>query len=231
MKEKNEWLLHKGRKRLNFQDEENIVEDCNKVSKFQGNNVGAIVMNCNPFTLGHRYLVEQALQHVDELYLFVVEENRSFFSFEHRFKMVKAGVADLKNVEIIPSGKFILSHQTFHNYFEKEYLQKVEIDASKDLFIFAEYIAKELNIKIRFVGEEPFDTVTRQYNAQMKKILGDAGIDVLEIPRKKIGSMAISASRVRQCITKQNWQEVSQLVPETTMKYLHDDLNILKKRK
>ena len=34
---------------------------------------GSIVMNCNPFTLGHRYLIEYAAKNVDNLYIFVVE--------------------------------------------------------------------------------------------------------------------------------------------------------------
>ena len=34
--------------------------------------VGAIVMNCNPFTMGHRYLIETAASQVDRLYVFVL---------------------------------------------------------------------------------------------------------------------------------------------------------------
>ncbi len=41
--------------------------------------IGGIVMNCNPFTLGHKYLVEYAAREMDYLYLFVVEEDLSFF--------------------------------------------------------------------------------------------------------------------------------------------------------
>lgn len=53
--------------------------------------IGSIVMNCNPFTLGHRYLVEEASRQSDLLYIFVVEEDKSDFPFEDRFNMVKAG--------------------------------------------------------------------------------------------------------------------------------------------
>ncbi|EFA28598.1 ABC transporter, ATP-binding protein, partial [Haemophilus influenzae HK1212] len=38
---------------------------------------GSIVMNANPFTLGHRYLIEQALQQCDHLHLFIVGEDAS----------------------------------------------------------------------------------------------------------------------------------------------------------
>lgn len=92
--------------------------------------------------------------------MFVVEEDASEFSFEERFEMVKSGTMDLKNVAVVSSGKFILSKESFRNYFEKEKMQGVVVDASKDLNIFARYIAERLNISKRFVGEEPFDTVT-----------------------------------------------------------------------
>ncbi len=36
---------------------------------------GAIVMNANPFTKGHRHLIEYALTKVDELIVFVVQED------------------------------------------------------------------------------------------------------------------------------------------------------------
>lgn len=88
-----------------------------------------------------------------------MEEDASEFSFEERFEMVKSGTMDLKNVAVVPSGKFILSKESFRNYFEKEKIQGV-VDASKDLNFFARYIAERLNISKRFVGEEPFDTVT-----------------------------------------------------------------------
>ena len=41
----------------------------------------AIVMNANPFTLGHRYLVEQAAREASTLYVIAVREDRSAFSY------------------------------------------------------------------------------------------------------------------------------------------------------
>lgn len=54
--------------------------------------VGSIVMNCNPFTLGHRYLIEYASKYVDYLYIFVVEEDKSFFPFSDRIDLIKKGL-------------------------------------------------------------------------------------------------------------------------------------------
>lgn len=129
-------------------------------------------MNSNPFTEGHRYLVEYALAYVSRLYIFVVEEDKSFFSFKDRFEMVKRGVEDLENVFVIRSGNMIISANTFPVYFRKEAIKKYEERAlaNVDLRVFAQYIAPVVNIRYRFVGEEPFDLVTKEYNRKMKGI-------------------------------------------------------------
>ena len=101
--------------------------------------IGAIVMNCNPFTLGHRYLVEYAAERVLKLYVFVVEEDKSEFPFADRIELVKQGVKDLPNVEVLPSGKFIISQQTFSGYFSKVDLQDVVVDSSEDVEIFGRH--------------------------------------------------------------------------------------------
>lgn len=144
--------------------------------------------------------------------------------------MVQAAIADLKKVIAVPSGRFILSRESFRSYFEKEQLQGVTVDASKDLYIFVEYIAKNLGIQKRFVGEEPFDTVTRQYNLQMKKILEDAGIEVIEIPRKLAGNVIISASKVRKCLADGDEDIIKELVPQSTLEYLRHHVDYNKKK-
>jgi [citrate (pro-3S)-lyase] ligase len=184
------------------------------------NKIGAIVMNCNPFTKGHRYLIEEAKKQVDYLFIFVVEENKSFFSFEERFEMVEIGVEDIKNVIVLPSGKFILSFQTLPTYFDKEEHNEVQVDAVNDLEIFARYVAKELNIKVRFVGEEPIDMVTKQYNQQMFQTLEEFDIEVIEIPRKQVLGCVISASNVRAALKNKNEVVLEQMLPNTTRKYL-----------
>ena len=131
--------------------------------------VGALVMNCNPFTLGHQYLVEYAAAKVVKLYLFVVEEDKSEFPFADRIDLVREGVKNFSNVEVLPSGKFIISQTTFSGYFSKAELQDVQVDSSEDVEIFGKEIAPTLGITIRFAGEEPTDNVTRQYNETMKK--------------------------------------------------------------
>ncbi len=184
--------------------------------------IGSIVMNCNPFTKGHQYLIEQAASQVDYLYIFVVQEDKSFFTFEDRFELVKAGTAHLENVIVVPSGEYVLSYKTLPIYFEKEEQKTVKIDASYDVEIFARYIAPRLGITCRFAGEEPIDMVTRQYNEQMAYTLPEFGIEFIEIPRKVTASdqEVISASRVRKLMKEQKWEEIRELVPDTTYEYL-----------
>lgn len=148
---------------------------CNHKWGEQQGKTGAIVMNCNPFTLGHRWLIEQAKQQVDTLIIFVVEEDKSIFPFKERFSLVEKGVADIPNIAVIRSGKFIISTLTFEEYFSKSELQDVTIDTSMDLELFAHEIAPVANISVRFGGSEPFDKVTAQYNREMANILPKYG--------------------------------------------------------
>ncbi|WP_029233429.1 adenylyltransferase/cytidyltransferase family protein [Butyrivibrio sp. VCB2006] len=190
---------------------------------------GAIVMNCNPFTLGHRYLIETAAQKVDYLYVFVVEEDKSVFKFKDRFEMVKQGTADLPNVEVLPSGKYVLSAQTLPGYFNKSELKDTYLNASDDLELFMQ-VAETLGISVRFVGEEPIDLYTRQYNDNMRKILPKYGLEFVEIPRKTVETgtdVVISASRVRKLIEEKDYEGVKKIVPETTYRYLADVLQLV----
>lgn len=184
------------------------------------NKSGSIVMNANPFTKGHRYLVEKALEEADCLYIFVLEEDKSFFSFEDRLNMVRLGVSDLENVIVIPSGKYIISTRTMPGYFKKETCPFVEKDAVVDLEIFASVIAKVMGIKARFAGEEPIDQFTKKYNDTMKKVLPKYNIEFVEIPRKTYGDEVISASRVRKYIGEGKWSEIEKIVLKSVYEYL-----------
>jgi len=188
----------------------------------QFNTIGSIVMNCNPFTRGHRYLIEECAKKCDRLIVFVVQEDKSFFPFSERYKLVKDGCSDLENVYVIESGKFIISSLTFEDYFNKKSLQDRVIDCSDDVILFINEIAPTLNIKIRFVGSEPNDKVTNQYNRTLERMLPSYGIDFQEIPRKETNGEVISASRVRDLLKGHDWETISKLVPDVTLKYLKE---------
>ncbi len=191
----------------------------NKI-KCESKHIGAIVMNCNPFTNGHRYLIEYAAKYCIWLYIFVVEEDRSIFPFKDRFELVKQGTSDLKNVTVLSSGQFIISQLTFPEYSQKANMQNIEIDPSLDVEIFAEHIAPVLGINVRFAGSEPLDKITCQYNECMKQVLPKYGIEFREIPRRELDGNIISASRVRKLLDTDNFDEIKMLVPETTFNYL-----------
>ena len=157
---------------------------------------------------------------IRDRYIFVVEENKSVFSFEKRFSMVKEGVTQYENVVVLPSGGFMISSVTFPGYFSKEIPLKDCYDDFLDIKIFENYIMPNFEISVRFIGEEPLDKVTSQYNCDMKEILGNAGINVIEIPRKMIGNEIISATKVRNLLLEKEYNLLKKYVPETTLKYL-----------
>ena len=191
----------------------------NEISKYHPK-IGSIVMNCNPFTLGHRYLIEQSSSKVEKLFIFVVEEDKSIFPFADRIELVRKGTADLPNVTVLPSGKFIISSLTFTDYFEKSWLQDRVIDPSIDVQIFGEYIAPAVGINVRFAGEEPLDNVTKQYNETMARILPKYGVDFEVIQRKEFAGEVISTSRVRRLLEIKDFEGISRLVPAITLNYL-----------
>lgn len=184
---------------------------------------GAIVMNCNPFTSGHRYLIETAAKQVDCLYVFVVEEDKSIFKFKDRIELVRRGTEDLQNVIVLPSGQFMISSLTFPEYFKKETEKNVVIDSSLDLQLFGEKVAKKYNISIRFAGEEPNDAVTRQYNRNMEEMLPKYGVEFREIKRTTSEGEVISATTVRECLKNKDYARLKKLVPKTTYDWLSDN--------
>lgn len=183
---------------------------------------GAIVMNCNPFTYGHRFLIETAMQQVEALYIFVVEEDKSVFPFADRFEMVKQGVADLKGeICVLPSGKYIISKDTFSQYFEKDKEIEEIVNMDFDLHIFGEVVCREFGISKRFAGEEPSDVVTRAYNEAMARILPQYQVEFVEIPRKKLpDGEFISATKARYLLSCGEWGALSKLLPATTLRIL-----------
>ena len=184
---------------------------------------GSIVMNCNPFTKGHRYLIEYAAKRVDRLYIFVVQEDKSFFKFEDRFDMVKKGCEDLDNVVVVSSGKFIISSLTFPEYFMKDYVKEKEFDVSMDVETFCKHIAPPLRITKRFAGEEPFDPVTLNYNENMRRILPQYGMEFCEIPRLALDEQrVINATEVRRLLKERDFEAIREYVPETTVKILKE---------
>ncbi|MDR7239052.1 [citrate (pro-3S)-lyase] ligase [Neobacillus drentensis] len=181
---------------------------------------GAVVVNCNPFTLGHQYLIEYAASRCKILHVFVLEEDKSIFPSVIRYRLVSEGVQHLDNVVVHQGKDYIISEATFPSYFIKEYQDIVETHALLDLEIFTRYISPSLEIQKRFVGEEPCCKVTAAYNSVMQENLPAQGIEVQVLPRLRDEGKAISASRVRELICEGRLSEVKKLVPNHTYEFL-----------
>lgn len=177
---------------------------------------GVVVMNCNPFTLGHRYLIEQAAKQVERLFVMVVREDCSLFAYAERKAMVEQGVAHLENVTVIDGSEYAISQTTFPTYFLKRLDDAADTQMLLDLDLFRRHIAPALGATVRFVGTEPTDRLTRRYNQLMHEVLAD----VREIVRLEKEGNAVSASRVRKAMEQGDMSTIRQLVPPTTLPYI-----------
>lgn len=184
----------------------------------QRERVGAIVMNANPFTLGHRYLVEQARAACGVLHLFMVSEDVSLVPFSVRKKLIQEGTKDIPGIIYHEAGSYIISSATFPAYFQKGDNAVIRSQAGIDARIFTR-IAAALGITDRFVGDEPTSVVTGIYNEILSTALPEAGVACHIIPRKEADGKAISASTVRSCIHDGRLEDIRGLVPETTYRY------------
>lgn len=211
---------------------------------------GAIVMNANPFTKGHRYLVEQAASLVDNLYVIVVKEDRSRFPYVERKAMIDAGCAGLDNVVVCEGSDYAISVATFPTYFLKKLDDATDTQIALDLDLFVNHIAKPLGVTVRFAGSEPEDALTRRYNELMAEILPGTSvavvrqdhqpdpelvkgsalrqarrpIDFVEIPRLEQNGNPISATSLRRALDKGNLKEAMEYIPKSTVPYLVADL-------
>ena len=180
--------------------------------------VGSIVMNANPFTLGHLHLVTAASAACRLVHLFVVSEENGLIPFSVRYSLVKEGCAHLPNIVLHQTGSYLISNATFPSYFIKDSDTVIESHAGLDTAVFGR-IAEALDIQVRFAGEEPFSHVTAIYNSVMEHTLPEYGVECRILPRKEGNEGAISASHVRELIRTGSVEAIRDLVPETTFRY------------
>lgn len=193
--------------------------------KQPGNRIGAIVMNANPFTKGHLYLIESALEQCDWLHLFVVGEDKSQFSYADRLALVKAGTAHLARLTVHEGSPYIISRATFPCYFLKQESIVHQCHMELDLNIFRTYIAPPLGITHRFVGNEPSCVITNYYNKQMHIWLKSPEIhappiEVVQIARLEYRHDVISATKVRKWLAEGDFARIKHYVPESTYRFL-----------
>lgn len=192
--------------------------------------IASIVMNANPFTKGHRYLVEKASQENDHVYLFVVSQDVSIFSFEERFRLVKEGTRDLKNVVVLPGKEYMVSAATFPAYFLKDDQNVGRFQAALDATLFKEQIAKALHITRRYVGSEPYSKTTATYNEELSRVL-PPDVEVRILDRQQGDDQEIiSATKVRAAIANDDLALVEKYVPSTTLAFIKDNWSALQTR-
>jgi [citrate (pro-3S)-lyase] ligase len=191
--------------------------------------IGAIVLNGNPFTLGHRYLIERASAVCGALYVIVVEEERSFFSFKDRLAMAELGVRDMgaKNTTVLRSGEYAVSAATFPSYFLKDraVLSVAEQQTRLDIAVFLNVYAPPLGLNARFAGSEPSSAVTAVYNETMRRFLPRNGVEFFEIERAEAAGKAISASEVRGALSSGAAEHIREYLPQSTITYLTEQLS------
>lgn len=190
------------------------------LSVSEKNTVGSIVMNANPFTNGHKYLVETAAKTCDLLHVFVLSTDSSEFPADIRLELVKRGCEQFPNVRVHGSSDYLISHATFPDYFLKDKAAASDKAALLDLMIFGKYYKEAFGINRRFVGEEPFSRITRSYNEQMKQVLPSYDIQVTEIPRCQTEETVISATFVRRKFLEGDFERLKAFVPKTTYDFL-----------
>ncbi len=204
--------------------------------------VGVVVMNANPFTLGHRYLLEQATARVDRLVVIPVRTSYAF-PYTERLAMIKAGAPS--GVTVVEGSDYQISAATFPTYFLKDLSEAAETQMRLDLDLFARHIAPALGATVRFVGSEPQDPLTARYNTLMQELLP---LKVVEIPRLSASvdiseenyfsqgfaknqfssddgmpehnTKVISASAVRAALEEGSYSRAAALCPESTRPYL-----------
>ncbi|MFT8824812.1 MAG: [citrate (pro-3S)-lyase] ligase [Liquorilactobacillus mali] len=208
----------------------NVDDYLDEIPRFDaGNKIASIVMNANPFTNGHRYLVEKAAKENDYVYVFVVKQDASLFKTAERLELVKEGTADLENVAVINGGDYMVSFVSFPAYFIKNTDKIIKYQTLLDARIFRTQIIKPLGITSRYLGNEPLSHTTDLYNEALQKELG-AEIDVVIVDRLEVDKEVVSATKVREAIAEGDVNKCLKYIPSTTAAYITANLDRLQLR-
>ena len=207
---------------------------------------GVIIMNANPFTLGHKYLVEKAESR--NLVIIPVKEDASRFSYAERLAMIRSGAGDW--ADVVEGSDYQISAATFPTYFLKNLSDAAETQMRLDIDLFGRHIAPALGARVRYVGSEPADPLTARYNALMKELLPKYCVQLVEIQRLAVDSDCqadsstppaaslrmtkgttselvkgpVTATAVRALLDEGRFKAAAALTPESTWPYLLTDL-------
>ncbi len=194
-----------------YSDINAVLKSIKQEYQLNKSSYASIVVNCNPMTNGHLYLIEKCSMENENVIVFVVQEDKSYFKFSDRFAIVKKECEKFANVTVVPSTRYIISSATFPTYFYKDDVDTDIESIEVDLLVFKTYFMKYFNITRRYVGTEPYDKLTSSYNQAMKNSL-----ELVEIERKKLDEDYISASKVRKLIEEGKFEQIKRIVPTST---------------
>lgn len=113
---------------------------------------GALLVNGEPFSRGHRQLIETAARQVDHLYVLLSAEERSDLPFPVRWRLAVDGVRDIANVVVLDLAHYRIGAATFPTYFLKPDDPVAKIRAELDATLFATRIAPFFGIARYFTG-------------------------------------------------------------------------------
>lgn len=164
----------------------------------RGKRNGVIVMNANPLTRGHIYLIRQAAAECDCLTVIPVADNpATLYPYVTRRSILLQACSEFHNVTVAEGSEYAVSASTFPSYFLKEKNDASLTHIALDLDIFSRHIAPALDASVRFVGSEPLDPLTALYNDGMLSQLPSRGVEVKVVDRLMEDGEPVSASRVR----------------------------------
>ncbi|MBO4465609.1 MAG: triphosphoribosyl-dephospho-CoA synthase [Bacteroidales bacterium] len=204
-----------------------LEEYCKYLSRHK--TPGVIIMNANPFTWGHRYLINQALVRfatpwpysksgAERLAIIPVREDVSLFTYEERREMIIRGADG--DADVLEGSAYQISAATFPTYFLKDLSDAAETQMRLDIDLFGRHIAPALGASIRFVGAEPSDPLTARYNQLLRELLPRYNVMVEVIPRKMDHGVPISGARVREALAAGRLSEAAPLVVESSRPFL-----------
>lgn len=181
---------------------------------------GVVVMNANPLTWGHDYLVRAACSDCDKLYIIPVGDEGQLFTYAERYQALSSAFLDELKVEVLPCSPYAISAATFPSYFLKETSEAATAQMELDLDIFTRHLAPALGVTVRYVGTEADDALTARYNDLMAKILPPKGIEVVAVPRLEEEGRPIRASQVRNYLSEGNFAAADVLAHPESMPML-----------
>ena len=184
-----------------------------------GHNAG-VVINADPFTSGHLYLVERACEIADWVYVFVASEGSFVWTLEQRLEQVRLGTEHLARVMVTDTGPYSLGAATFPAYFLKREESVDEVRLEVDAELFAAHLAPAFHLVSRVVGTEPLDPTLRHYNRIVQRTLERHEIRLHEVERQRMGERWISTQMVQKALSNNDIRVVQQCVPESTLDYL-----------